>query len=221
MTDPAPIELTRSQRRHRGLTEAAIRQPEHAGPLRFAFADPPYPGQARRHYGAHEDYGGEVDHRELVDRLARDYPHGWVLCTGARMLPDVLPLCPAGIRVLAWCKPMTPMKPGVSVDFGWEPVLLWGGRRRARRAPMVRDWLLLSPEQWTFKAGGAPKGAVIGMKPRAFCHWLFDCLGARGGDTMDDIFPGSGAVGRAWEEYSAQPDLFAGAEWEDRQERIA
>jgi hypothetical protein len=38
--------------------------------VKFAYADPPYPGQARRHYSDHPDYGGEVDHRELIDRLA-------------------------------------------------------------------------------------------------------------------------------------------------------
>jgi hypothetical protein len=198
------IGLTRSALRARGITEAKIRQSHDASALTFGFADPPYPGQSQRHYGGHDDFAGEVDHRELVERLMDEYAHGWVLCSGSAMIRDVTPLLPAGVRTLAWVKPMTPMKPGVSVDYGWEPVYLWGGRRRARSAPMVRDWLSCSPEQWTFK-GGAPEGQVIGMKPRAFCEWTFECLGARPdlGDEVVDLFPGSGAVGRAWADWCA------------------
>jgi hypothetical protein len=198
---------TRSQRRTRGLTEASIRQPADAGPLHFGFADPPYPGQAKRHYGEHADFNGEVDHGALIARLMDEFSDGWALCSGALMMGDVMPLLPAGIRVLAWSKPMTPFKPGVSVQFGWEPVYLWAGRRRARMAPMVRDWLLLSPTQWSLH--GKPAGAVIGMKPAPFCHWIFDCLGARAGDEMVDLFPGSGAVASAWASYSAQPELYS------------
>lgn len=202
------IGMTRSQRRTAGLTEATVRAAADAGPLRFGFADPPYPGQAQRHYGDHEDFAGEVDHAELIVRLMSEFPAGWALCSGALMIPEVVPLLPAGIRVLSWSKPTTPFKPGVSVQFGWEPVYLWGGRRRARMAPMVRDWLLLSPEQWSF-SGRKQKGAVIGMKPRAFCCWIFDCLGAQAGDEMVDLFPGSHAVSKAWDTYVAQPELYS------------
>jgi hypothetical protein len=31
-----------------------------------------------------------------------------------------------------------------------------------------------------------------------FCRWLFGLLGAAPGDQLDDLFPGSGAVTRAW-----------------------
>lgn len=192
----------------RPMTESAIRAAAGAGPLRFGFADPPYPGQAHRHYGSHPDFAGEVDHAALIERLMAEFADGWALCSGARMITDVVPLLPEGIRTLAWCKPMTPFKPGVSVQFGWEPVYLWGGRRRARLAPMIRDWLMLSPEQWSF-TGNKPAGAVIGMKPAAFCRWIFDCLGAREGDELVDLFPGSGAVRRAWQAYEAQPELYA------------
>jgi hypothetical protein len=56
-------------------------------PMRFAYADPPYPGQAWRVYGRHEDYAGEVDHAELIARLERDYPDGWALSTPAASSP--------------------------------------------------------------------------------------------------------------------------------------
>jgi hypothetical protein len=41
-------------------------------------------------------------------------------------------------------------------------------------------------------------GRVIGAKPAAVCRWIFGLLGAQPGDSLDDLFPGSGAVGRAW-----------------------
>ena len=44
--------------------------------MRVAYADPPYPGQAKRHYGKNGDpYQGvveEVDHAELIEGLERD-----------------------------------------------------------------------------------------------------------------------------------------------------
>jgi hypothetical protein len=45
-------------------------------------------------------------------------------------------------------------------------------------------------------------GQVIGAKPAAVCRWIFTLLGAGPGDTLDDLFPGSGAVGRAWAGYT-------------------
>jgi hypothetical protein len=59
----------------------------------------------------------------------------------------------------------------------------------------VRDWVA---ESITLKRG------LTGAKPRGFCRWVFDLLGARKGDTLDDLFPGSGAVTAAWQEWSGQ-----------------
>jgi hypothetical protein len=47
-------------------------------------------------------------------------------------------------------------------------------------------------------------GRVIGAKPAAVCRWIFTLLGAAPGDTLDDLFPGSGAVSRAWAAYTRQ-----------------
>jgi hypothetical protein len=52
------------------------------------------------------------------------------------------------------------------------------------------------------------------MKPQAYCWWLFDALGAKPGDELVDVFPGSGAVARAWDAYIAQPRLWAWPEHE-------
>jgi hypothetical protein len=165
--------------------------------MRFAYADPPYPGQARRYYKDHPDYGGEVDHAELIDSLQDQFPDGWALSTSASALQSVLALCPDGIRVCAWTKPMSAMFAySVSVQYSWEPVLLMGGRDRRGRNPVVRDWLAISPDGYTWRS--KPESHVIGAKPRGFCYWVFDLLGALLGDELVDLFPGSGAVGRAW-----------------------
>jgi hypothetical protein len=47
---------------------------------------------------------------------------------------------------------------------------------------------------------------VIGAKPAAVCRWIFALLGAAPGDTLDDLFPGSGAVTRAWAAYTADAE---------------
>jgi hypothetical protein len=67
-------------------------------PLRLAYADPPYPGKALL-YWDHPDYGGEVDHTELIARLAAH--DSWALPTSAEALPVVLAFCPPGVRVAA------------------------------------------------------------------------------------------------------------------------
>ena len=43
----------------------------------------------------------------------------------------------------------------------------------------------------------APKGWK-GAKPMEFCWWIFDLLGMEPGDEFHDVFPGSGAVGKAY-----------------------
>ena len=56
-------------------------------------------------------------------------------------------------------------------------------------------------------------GRVIGAKPAAVCRWIFTLLGAAPGDRLDDLFPGSGAVGRAWAAYTGgEPSLPAAAD---------
>jgi hypothetical protein len=45
--------------------------------------------------------------------------------------------------------------------------------------------------------------AMVGMKPPQYAVWMFGQLGARHGDTLDDLYPGSGSIGRAWTLYGA------------------
>jgi hypothetical protein len=169
----------------------------------LAYADPPYPGQAKRHYGDHPDYAGEVNHRNLIDELCANYD-GWALSTSNKALGSILHWCLARVeqpRVLAWCKPIAPPFPGQGV-FGWEPVIVSWARPPASD---LRDTITVSPEQYTFRP--KPEGYVTGAKPPAFCRWMFRWLGARPGDDFTDMFPGSRAVSDAWAQFDAAPTL--------------
>jgi hypothetical protein len=163
--------------------------------MKFAYADPPYPGQAKKHYKDHKDYGGEVDHKELIEQLCRDYPDGWALSTNSVSLKMLLPLCPDDIRVMAWVKPFCSFKPNVNPAYAWEPVIVRGGRKRGREKPTVRDFVSVNI---TLKKG------LSGAKPKDFCFWLFEVLGAKEGDEIDDLFPGTGIVSECWEEFQSE-----------------
>lgn len=156
--------------------------------MRLAVADPPYIGQAKRHYG--HLGGSEVDRAELVERLGRY--DGWALCLSSPTLKYILSLCPDDVRVGAWVKPFCSFKPGVNPAYAWEPVIFHGGRARGRDVPTVRDYI---STPITLRKG------LAGAKPDAFCYWLFEMLGAEQGDALDDLYPGTGAVGRCWQQF--------------------
>src|SRR4051812_47065211 len=160
--------------------------------LHMAYADPPYPGQSLKHYGDHPDYAGEVDHAELVQRLEIDYPDGWALSTSSPALREVLNLCPHDVRVMAWVKPFAAFKRNVRVAYAWEPVIVKPAERLEGAKP-TRDFVA---EPITMKRG------LAGAKPERFCYWLFEAMGLRPEDHLDDLFPGSGAVSAAWEKWS-------------------
>lgn len=173
-------------------------------PLRLAYADPPYPGNARL-YAGHPDYAGEVDHAALIRRLSIEYD-GWALSTSATALPGVLAECVAQdleVRVAAWVKGRPVPHPTARIRQAWEPVVYVPARAvmpaGERRVP---DALVgvASRRRTTIP------GAVIGMKPPAFCYWLFDLLGAMAGDELDDLYPGSGIVGWSWASFVAAGD---------------
>jgi hypothetical protein len=164
------------------------------GGVKFAYADPPYPAMAH-FYVDHPDYAGEVDHAELVKRL-NGYD-GWVLHTASTTLREVWNLCPHA-RLMPWVKPFASWKKGVYPAYAWEPVLFVPGRNDFGSRQTPRDWF---SESITLQRG------LTGVKPEAVCWWLFDCLGAREGDELHDLFPGSGAVTAAWHSYWRQRPL--------------
>lgn len=171
--------------------------------MRFVYADPPYLGQGKRHYGKHHEDAARWDapesHAALIESLA-DYD-GWALSASSTSLRTILPMCPEDVRVMAWVKPWAAWKPTQRIQYAWEPVIVRGGRQphlggvpRDQKPPSVRDWV---------SANITMKKGLVGAKPEAFCTWLFQVLGARPGDELVDLFPGTGAVTAAWEKYTA------------------
>lgn len=172
--------------------------------MRIAYADPPYPGCAHL-YRDHPDYAGEVDHVRLLRDLT-EYD-GWCLHTSSVAIGEVLsigwlrPHLLHDVRVMAWVKPFAAFKKNVSVAYAWEPVLVKAARKPVVKPGMTyRDWIA---EPITLKRG------LTGAKPEAVCRWLFEVMGCEPDDELHDLFPGTGAVGRAWEAWSAQATIYA------------
>lgn len=172
--------------------------------LRAAIADPPYIGQSAKHYADHPDYAGEVDHADLVQRLVRDYD-AWALCLHSPALHVVLDHCrDAGldlmagdVRVMAWVKPFAAFKRNVRVAYTWEPVIVKVAPRLDGAIP-TRDYVA---EPITMRRG------LTGAKPQAWSWWAFEVMGLRRTDSLDDLYPGSGAVAAAWDEWRDRPSL--------------
>ena len=164
-------------------------------PIRIAYADPPYFGCGSHYAADHPEalaWDAPGAHVALVDRLERDFD-GWVLHVNATAASVALyaPLAQrTGARWCAWVKGFAAFKRNVPVAYAWEPVLV-----KAARKPVVskrqvnRDWI---QESITLRRG------LTGAKPEAVVHWALELVAARPEDDFSDLFPGSGAVGRAW-----------------------
>ena len=159
--------------------------------MRLAYADPPYIGQAKRHYS--NDPSGipaeEVDHVKLIEQL--NTYDGWALSCSSPTLGYLLTLTPDA-RVAAWVKPFASWKPTQRVQYTWEPVIFKPTRPRGSKSvPSVRDYV---------SANITLRKGTHGAKPDAFCDWILNLLGyVKAEDTIDDLFPGSGSLARAIE----------------------
>lgn len=168
--------------------------------MKFAYADPPYFGQGAKHYGHQHadaaDFDSLYTHKALIERLVSEFD-AWALSLNSTTLCYILPMCPRGCRVGAWVKPFAVFKPGVNPAYCWEPVIFYGGRsakeRGGRDVLTVRDYV---------SCNVTTERGTSGAKPDRFAFWLFDFLGVNGNDEFHDLFPGSGAVTRAWNEYA-------------------
>ncbi|MGO9754669.1 MAG: DUF5131 family protein [Solirubrobacteraceae bacterium] len=164
--------------------------------MRFGYADPPYPGKSRV-YRDHPGYAGEVDHAALISRLITEFPDGWALSTSAQALQDILALCPPGVRVCSWHRPVRRTRSRRPLS-AWEPLIVYGGRELSTSTPQaVTDAL-----EYRGRFRAFP-GAITGMKAPQYAAWAFAQLGTRAGDELVDLFPGSGAVSEAWRRYTA------------------
>jgi hypothetical protein len=166
-----------------------------------AYADPPYFGLAADFYGDRHSEAADYDrietHVALIERLSSDFD-AWALSLHTPSLKYILPHCPDDCRVMAWVKPFASFKPGVRVAYAWEPVIVRGAPKGTREQQTVRDWCAANI---TLQRG------FPGAKPEAFCFWLFEVLNLTADDEFHDLFPGSGAVTLAWEQWRSQPKL--------------
>lgn len=155
-------------------------------PRKLAYADPPYPGQAKRYAG-----GKEVNLPLLIAHL-REFD-GWALSTSSSALRDVWNLCPEA-RCASWVK--TWATNGWSrVRYSWEPVLFVTDRKGLKPGERSEVWdsIVCAPTvargSWSEMPG---KGG--GAKPADFNVWLLRLLDWHPGDELTDIFPGSGSL---------------------------
>jgi hypothetical protein len=160
--------------------------------MRMAYADPPYIGQAQKHYQC-----PEIDHAQLINDLM--HYEGWALSLSSPSLKQILNLCPEDVRIGAWVKPFCSFKPNVNPAYAWEPVIFWGGRKIGRENPTIRDFV---------SANITLNRGTHGAKPKEFCYWIFNILGMQPQDEFYDLFYGSGAVTKAWKSWCMQSQLF-------------
>lgn len=174
--------------------------------MRFAYADPPYIGQAKKHYAKEAAQDGrvasEVDHVELIGRLDTQYD-AWALSLSTPSLEEILHICrrvvgPNQVRVCSWVKPFAVFKPNVNPGYCWEPIIVKGGRNLGREVATVRDYV---------SANITLRRGTSGAKPIAFSFWLFEFVGLTPEDQFTDLFPGSGAVTDAYEAWRNQRTL--------------
>jgi hypothetical protein len=157
--------------------------------VRFAYADPPYLGCARR-YREHPDaklWNLPESHGQLMKQMDASYD-GWALSLAASSLQTLLALAPAGVRVGAWIKPFAAYKQNVRIAYTWEPLIFRPGRpNNDPAAPKTRD---------SINTPMTTGRGVIGAKPESYCRWVLDLLGWLDGDQIDDLFPGSMVMSR-------------------------
>lgn len=196
--------------------------------MKLAIADPPYPPYADRsargnggwrqsrarywytdkashsgtaysadHHDEAQDWDKPETHRGLLEKLHAEYD-GWAIATssdGASFYGEL----PRGGRQMIWVNPKS-MSGASRIRSIHELVLLFDppSRRKMVSGQSVND-VLIEPSQAT----GFP-----GSKPPRWTHWVLDALGYDpDADTVDDLFPGSGAVSRAITYY--QEGIFA------------
>lgn len=180
--------------------------------MKFAIADPPYLGRAHRWYGiggrAKGMGKGKADdhpeaykwdapemHLKLAADLMVEYDGFAIACT-PHSLSTYLSIIPThsenGIKLLSWVKPAS-MPTGSRITQSWEAVIVKVPKERKGRGTgkQMVDYLICR----------APRKGFAGSKPIEWTNWVMDAMGVMDGDTVDDLFNGSGSVAAAIERY--------------------
>lgn len=176
--------------------------------MRLAYADSPY-FKCCSLYGHYHPDGrcwDDLDtHRLLVARLVTDYPDGWAMSLSMPSLQAILPLCPADVRVAAWVKSFCAFKKGVRPCYAWEPIIWRGGRNPScgyPHKPPEKGGKQTTPKDFLITEGDAIKEPITlrkgltGAKPEKVEDELANLLNVQPGDSVDDLYPGTGIMGR-------------------------
>jgi hypothetical protein len=172
-------------------------------PIRVCYADPVYPGRGR-YYSVpgtpeyHPDammWDDLEQHVALMARLEAEFPDGWAMSTSADAVRALWAESPEGTQLAMWGRGGPRLN--LRVVPGWEAVLYRADVVKVAGRPSAMDWLMCGIGHTSGVAG------FYGAKPPKFSRWLFALLGLGGhpGDELVDLFPGSGAVTRAWQDY--------------------
>lgn len=167
--------------------------------MRFAYADPPYLGCCKLYDHEHGEEGGCWDdvrtHAQLIHALVNVFTDGRALSASS---PSLRAILPEDVRVASWVKPFCAFKRGVRPCYAWEPVIFWRGRNppMVSHPPPVKGGEQTTPKDFIAESITLKKG-LTGAKPDKVCQWILDLLGYREGDEIVDLYPGTGAMGRA------------------------
>ena len=180
--------------------------------MKFAIADPPYFGRANRWYGetgcgngykagkppSHPEasiWDTKQAHIDLINKLNKEYD-GFAISLSVHNLSLYLSHIETdsrnGIRVMSWVKPSA-VPSGNRLRNTWEPVIIKMPKKRKnyKAGKSCVDVLTAHP----------PRNGFIGAKPYEWTYWVLDAMGVQQGDTVDDLFNGSGLVSAAIQGY--------------------
>jgi hypothetical protein len=164
--------------------------------MRVAYADPPYLGQGSKKYAKQHPRASIWDdpttYALFLAWLNGAFPDGWALSASSTSLRTLLPLAPQDVRVGAWCKSFCAFKKGVRPAYAWEPVLYRGGRNKAHPPP-PKGGKQTTPKDFVVAPITLRRG-LTGVKPDSVLDWILDLLNVQQGDTVIDLFPGSGGM---------------------------
>jgi len=189
------------------------RRDTSGGPLRVTYrsravrwyGEPPgtvrqSPGGARPadFHPAAADWDDLSAHRSLLESLCEEYD-GWAIATTPDGLGAYHPL-PVAARVMAWLRTRS-IPGGHRIQSNWEAVIVLPPEgRRSRASGRRMNDTLLTP---------VPSIGFAGAKPPEWTHWVLNALGYEAGDTVVDLFPGSGSVSAAISTISASSEAAA------------
>ncbi len=178
--------------------------------MRLAYADPPYLGCCGLYGHHHPDgrcWNDPETHRLLLDSL--ESFDGFALHASVPSLSTILPMFSGrdDFRVMAWVKPFAAFKRNVSVAYAWEPVIVRAARKPVVTGRVVSRDFIEEIEAAAVRESITMRRGLTGAKPEKVCMWAFEMMGAEHSDYLVDLFPGSGAIGRAWEKWQMQFDF--------------